>query len=246
MRYRNKRRLTVILTVVVSIVFLALCLFAGLEFRQIRCQESRIEELESQQSTFCKYVLVTLSDLQAGTILTMENVREEVLFTQEAQEVYMSGEQLGRELLVNVEAGTPLLTCMTREVTEATREVEIHEIELPYGLQAGERVDVRISFGNAEDYIVLSDKLVAGLTEKNGVVLCMTEEEILLFSSALYDCNAFLNTYLYVVKYPVGEQNYSGSCTYKAKEEVLRLIGKEYELGFRKDLEKRMEMHSRR
>jgi len=60
-----------------------------------------------------------------------------------------------------------------------------------------------------------------------GMILRLTEEEILLLSSAVSDSEIYSNTRLYAVEYPEFEQLEPGNVTYIANREILSQLGRE-------------------
>lgn len=121
------------------------------------------------------------------------------------------------------------------------REVWIEDVTVGDFIGIGERVDIRIGYANAEDYIVLSNKTIK-LRDKNyGIVLLMTEEEILMLSSALTDVGRFPKTSLYAVRYPEQLEEDKSRVNYLPNEEVAKLLGiNSNSVELRRALEKRL------
>ena len=127
-------------------------------------------------------------------------------------------------------AVTLLSTYQEQELTisyDNVREVFITEAELPGHLESGDRIDVRIRYGNAEDYLVLADKVLVKYSTENGMVLELSEKEILMISSAISDCQKYSKTKLYAVAYPERISSGIGCVTYLANEEIQRMLGTE-------------------
>ncbi len=120
------------------------------------------------------------------------------------------------------------------ETLKDVREVFLSEVELSAYLQAGDMVDIRIRYFNAEDYIVLSGKTLVQCEAGHGVVLLLTEEEILSVSSAIADCGTYENTRLYAVEYPDEIQQGGGSTNYISSLEILAMLEKETTEGERR------------
>lgn len=203
-------------------------------------KDKRIEEISFELKGYKKELYVAARDLYEGEILTVDCVRKERRYTDTDRAFYMSDEDLGKVLTADIREGECLMKHTLAERTVSLRQAELTEIEVPAYLQTGNRVDVRISFGNAEDYIVLSEKLLISCDEKKGIVLEMTEEEILTLSSALLDCQRYENTKLYLVKYPEYRQMPQSEVNYVAAAEILVLLGKEEMEVERAQLEERL------
>lgn len=120
------------------------------------------------------------------------------------------------------------------EVLKNVREVFLSEVELSAYMQVGDMVDVRIRYFNAEDYIVLSGKTLVECEMGHGVVLMLTEEEILSVSSAIADCGKYENTRLYAVEYPEEIKQGGGSTNYISSLEILAMLEKETTEGERR------------
>lgn len=120
------------------------------------------------------------------------------------------------------------------EMLKDVRAVFLSEVELSVYLQAGDMVDVRIRYGNAEDYIVLSGKTLMECEMGHGIVLLLTEEEILYISSAVADCENFKNTRLYAVEYPEEVKQGGSSTNYISSMEILAMLKKETTEGERR------------
>lgn len=120
------------------------------------------------------------------------------------------------------------------EELKNVREVFLSEVELSAYMQMGDMVDIRIRYFNAEDYIVLSGKTLVECEMGHGVVLLLTEEEILSVSSAIADCEKYENTRLYAVEYPEEIKQGGGSTNYISSLEILAMLKKETAEGERR------------
>ena len=120
------------------------------------------------------------------------------------------------------------------EELEDIREVFLAQVEMSDYLQAGDKVDIRIRYFNAKDYIVLSGKKLVKCEAGRGIVLLLAEEEILSVSSAIADCENYENTKLYAVEYPEEVDGHGGSANYISNIEILAMLGKETTEGERR------------
>ena len=125
---------------------------------------------------------------------------------------------------------------------EDLRQIFISEAELAEHLETGDRIDVRIRYANAEDYLILSDKALVKCEKESGMVLELSEEEILFLSSAISDSDMYEGTKLYAVEYPEYQKIQAGEVTYIPNKNILRMIGRETTKGeSRIALEQRLE-----
>lgn len=217
-------------------------ILSGFEYQLLNDYQQELKEVTKQINSYQKTVYVADGELACGTVISEENVRKEVRYTDWKMEEFLSEKDFGKKLIADVSDGDCLLLDMVVPVTESVREVFLSEIEIAEHLEAGNRVDIRIRYANAEDYIILSNKYMVAYEDISGMVLRLTEEEILLLSSAVADKSRYQGTRLYAVKYPEQEQMEIGSVTYLPNQEILAMLGLENTKGeLRTALEWRLE-----
>ncbi len=100
-------------------------------------------------------------------------------------------------------AGRSSATDLEQKIVQGRRGIRLHGfdfIESNQMLMPGDYVDVRISFPNGADYVVLSRKCIEDLYDGN-MVLLVAEDELLAMSSAGRDSNQYTDCRVYAVKY---------------------------------------------
>lgn len=229
-----------------GLVLLLFAVLAGTtawyENSQKELYREALQNMERQVESYQHYVYVAAEELPKGTILTEENTRRELCVLNQDMEYFFSEEDLGSVVITDIPEGVSLLKVMVQCGDEKFREVYLSEVKLAGHLATGDRIDVRIRYSNAEDYIVLSDKLLLFCDNSAGMVIQMTEEEILLFSSAMADCERYDNTRLYAVKYPEFRQTEESMVNYPALQEIQEMLGISEKYGKeRAALEQRLE-----
>lgn len=213
---------------------------------RVKCMEEK-EKLEKKLVEMNQLLYVANQDIPKGIVLNREVVRQEKRFTDQDKELYIEEEDFGKVLVADVKEGTCLMDMMLETVEENQRDVFISDILLSGHLEEYNRIDVRIGYGNGEDYIVLADKVIKRIQESQGMVLSLTEEEILLLASAITDVETFEDVRLYAVTYPEQGQYKSSDVTYVPKWEILCLLGKENTEGeSRTALEERLLLDEKR
>ncbi|MBP3611444.1 MAG: hypothetical protein J6J42_14055 [Lachnospiraceae bacterium] len=228
------------------IVLLVFAVLAGVAAwyetdRRKECQKE-LWNVSQQLEDYQHSVYVAAKMLPKGTILTEENTQRVIRTLEQNEDCFLSEEDLGKAVICDIPEGVCLLKLMVTEKEQQYREVFLAEVELPGHLLTGDRIDVRIRYANAEDYVILSDKLLLSCEQGAGMVLPMTEEEILLFSSALADYGEYEHTRLYAVKYPEFHQTEESGVNYPAALEILKMLeAPAAEEKERKELEKRLE-----
>ena len=90
------------------------------------------------------------------------------------------------------------------------REIQIEAVTLNKRLVTGDYVDIRIRYQNGEEYILLHGKQIIIDTanpEEKALYLSMQEEEMLYYSSALYDITTYPESRIYPVKHQITVQD---------------------------------------
>lgn len=212
-----------------SVIVLILILFIGVYFGYHGWQKCHLEKqlLETQLNSYAHMVYVAAENLPEGTILTSEKVNLERRYFNLDHMNLITKEAFGKIVSIDVAEGTCITAEMLYQEKKNGKEIFLSDIEYRDYLQAGDRIDVRIRYKNAEDYTVLTDKIVKICDSGNGIVLEMTEEEILLMSSAYTDRKKYEGTGLYVARYPEDADVSTGSVNYIPNKEILSLLGRE-------------------
>lgn len=207
-----------------------------LSFERQRSQQTAeslnyYEQLHEQYSYASFFVLTR--DVPAGEELTAGMIREQRVQSAEemlAAQSFAKEDLLGKRLKVSLTKGAALSTDMVYEEAAADdeRRVELREVYLPQTLRENEFVDIRISFPNGEDYLVVGHKRAYRLLrDDEGVVsaleLRFLEEEQLRYQAACVDAKMYEDTRLYAVQY-TGEFQAAAQVYYPVNRAVFRLM----------------------
>jgi hypothetical protein len=211
--------------------FIILLMFAGYAYYNLNLSKKTVLFLEEKLMTLERTVFVAMEKMPKGTVLTIDKLDRQIRYTDYPQDVFITEEDLGKALALDVMEGTCLMDIMVCCPEENVREFFLEDVEIPEHIQKGDRVDLRIRYGNAEEYVVLADKIILDCRVGYGMVIALTEEECLLVSSAVSDTRDFSKTKLYVVEYPEYDQKEKGQSTYLANHDVLLQLGKEKTKG---------------
>lgn len=189
------------------------------------------EQLHEQYSYASFFVLTR--DVPAGEELTADMIREQRV--QSAEELlaaasFTKEDLLGKRLKVSLTKGAALSTDMVYEgsVADDERQVELREVYLPQMLRENEFVDIRITFPNGEDYLVVGHKRVYHMIrDDEGVVSALqmrfSEQEQLRYQAACVDTKMYEDTGLYAVRY-TGEFQPAAQVYYPVNRAVFRLM----------------------
>lgn len=155
-------------------------------------------------------------------------------YNKEEEKLYLTAAQAeGTRLMADTPEGTRLTEEAVYEGAPFTDDMRLHKyacIKLTERMKRGDYVDVRISFANGADFVLLSKKQIQDITlpqeeggGENALWLHVSEEEILRLSSAMVD--AFLNEgcSIYAVQY-IQKNQKAAVMNYKVNDVVAQLI----------------------
>ena len=134
---------------------------------------------------------------------------------------------------IDLKAGTILtkdmLTTSSEQVTNDLRRQEYNMLSLPTDLVDGDFVDVRIRFGNGQDYIVVAKKQVtipeiAGAPAEGVITINLSEDETIAMSSAIIETYQLSTTEMYVTRYTDPGMQVAATPTYPPNAEALNLM----------------------
>ena len=95
----------------------------------------------------------------------------------------------------------------TNSINSTYRLVEYSMIMLPTELQKGDTIDVRISYPNGQDFIVVAKKVVEK-SDSSSIWLKLKEDEILKMNSAIIESYSVEGAKMYAVNYTVSDKVY--------------------------------------
>lgn len=127
---------------------------------------------------------------------------------------------------VNLKKGTILSDSVLTEIEElddSARLVEYNMIRLPVTLEIGEFVDVRITFGNGQDLIVVAKKEIMDI-QGSTITLQLTEGEIVTMNSAIVEGYILPTSDFYLTKYSEPGIQKAAEITYAPTQQVINLI----------------------
>ena len=217
------------------------CFAAFWMYYELKICFNKLNVLEDQMNSYKHTVYVATEKLSKGTVVTEDKLHQEIRYSDLPNVEFVTEEAFGQTMVVDVAEGTCLTADMMHTEAKCVREVFISEVEIPDYMQSSDRIDVRIRYAHAEDYVVLADKTMLKCEPGKGMILPITEEEILFLSSSITDFEKYEDAKLYMVRYPECEYAGTGIVNYVANQEILILLGKEKTEGeSRRALEKRL------
>ncbi|PKM51550.1 MAG: hypothetical protein CVV02_06340 [Firmicutes bacterium HGW-Firmicutes-7] len=186
-----------------------------------------VTEINTMKYSLNRIVLMGNERLPAGTVLKPELFYEDEISASTLQDQYVTSEDYGKVLLVDLEQGIPLMKAMVHEeiISKDLREEELNMLLLPSNLRKDNYIDVRIGFPSGEDYIVLSKKKVRDIQlATNTFWLWVDEKEILTLSSAIVDAYLHKGAKLYTVTYVAPSIQDKAILNYPVNLDVLKVI----------------------
>lgn len=192
----------------------------GLLLFKIKSINEAKEALEALQ----KKVLVAAEDIESGTEVSVTHFTDGIVQTTVDKETMIAstdfdlvdengnpyidedGAPLYKKMImkINVPAGTIITKDMLEEVDDqldnSQRIQEFNMIALPSQLKNGDYIDVRMTFPNGQDFIVLSKKKVLG-TNATTVWLKLDELELALINNAIVESYMASGIKLYAIEY---------------------------------------------
>ena len=125
-----------------------------------------------------------------------------------------------------------MFTASDEKITADMRTIEFSMISLPYDLENGDTIDIRLRLSTGADYIVLSKKRVTipkttdGIST-NTIQLSLSEGEILTMNAACVDAYRIEGCKFYALKYTDPGMQTAATLTYAPSEVVLHTIEKD-------------------
>lgn len=261
---KNSRIIMIIIIITLGLIVLIMPVFGLYRFRIIKEQheyeiqqmQDRLDEWQQkvdQVEQLKTSVYVPKKDISMFSIIKEDLLDKIDIYTSVPQEYYLSEADFGKMTTVKLLKGIPVMrdVLIDERIDADIRENEFNMFLLPSNLKVNEMVDVRITFPNGEDYIVLTKKKVYELSlKKNTIWIWLNEKEIHRISSAIIDAYMNPGTKLYVLKYVQPEAQDEIIPTYIVNEHVmevmrtspnkLKLAKEELALQMRKLMEERL------
>ena len=108
-------------------------------------------------------------------------------------------------------------------VTKDVRTMEYNMLTLPINLTIGDYVDIRITFPDGQDFIVIAKKEIKNI-QGNTVTFDMSEADIVMLNSAIVESYIMKASNIYIAKYVEPGMQEKAANTYVPTAEVIRLI----------------------
>ena len=220
----NSFLLGILITLVITGAIIAFLIF------QVLNLNTEIEEIQAH--TVNAYIVI--DEIKSGTEITTAQVQRVELnmdINVDTSTLYTTI-PAGLMAKVDLNPGTVMTTDLTYEnepLTSDVRTVEYDVITLPSQLTTGEYIDIRLRTPDGRSLIVISHKEVtipniAGVDSTNCIWLDLSEEEILMMSSAIVEAYKMNGAMLYATRYVEPGIQEAATVTYVPNDETRALI----------------------
>lgn len=189
--------------------------------------DEQIQGLKYDIYSLERQVYIPKKDIPCGTVLSEELFSKEQVKIDIPQDKFFDESDFGKLNAIALQAGLPVLKFMTAdpEIKDDVRELEFNMLMIQTDQNSGDYVDVRITFPNGEDYIVISKKRIKALDRSaNLVSFWLNETEIHRISSAVIDAYIHPGTKIYLAAYILPELQNEAVPYYPVNLDVLELM----------------------
>lgn len=238
MRRKSPWRIIVTLILILAIIILG---YGTYHFSSLLDEEQlKNQELQDEIDRNTQFGYVAIKDISMGEELIVDENVEFQQFYAGFESMLLWNPENGTTIATSdITATTPIFADMVEEtmLDYSTREYEVSAVLPITNMEDYDVVDVRISFPDGSDYIVLSKKQVRDVNLKNCIfTMDLREDEILYLNSAILDAastaGAGLNddnlggyaALLYVTRYRASELQEASVPTYPVKEATYNLL----------------------
>ncbi len=176
------------------------CIFFA-ECRGKNRYEHSVKKIEERIRQAERKAFITRREIRPGEAFTEENTEYVTLLSEQDAGLFTT-KVAGTFATSWLPAGRLVYVtdCCERSPLEMEKECVFYDVGDVEYFEDFSTVDVRIRYGNGENYCVLKGKKLTKQTEeKNGCSFYLTEEEQLLMSGATYDAETYRGTKLYLV-----------------------------------------------
>jgi len=190
--------------IIVAIQLFLLCL-CRVTVKQVTVKKYEVilEEKELLLESAGRIGYVTTEQVRAGEAFTEENVEKRYVLCEQAEDI-LAVDVIGAVACVDLPSGLILNTsvCGNAEYESSDRMCTYQGVLFSDCFDAYDAVDVRIRYGNGENYCVLRKKRLMPTEKEGGCCFILNEAEQLLMSGAEFDTGVYDGAELYLVGIP--------------------------------------------
>lgn len=203
--YSRKKYIIAIVVVLITLILGSLVVYKIFQDR-LNDKDAKITELQNRVDEIGEFTGAyrLMTNVKAGNECNDYDLEFIEVPVNDFSENMIVDEKMitGRYYKLDMAPGTILTTDMfvDYELTDDMRYMDVVFDEIPIGLEAGDYIDVRISFPLGQDYIAITHKRVA---EINGstVKLIVSQKDFYYYESMKTDIATFESTKIYGAQY---------------------------------------------
>ena len=228
MRRKNlKQKMMLFGLLAAGLIILALGAILYLGNKQLKQAKQEKQALEDELNSNRQLVYVAARELKKGETVDDTNVMQQMIYTGLPATSYMTTDELGSTVIVDVKPNEPLMLSMVKklDIQTDTRKYEVMTAHLMTTQSEADVIDVRVLFPNGEDYLLLAKKPVMDLSMEASIFTTyLNEEEILRMASAIVDVYTTTGARMYTTKYVEENIQNEAEPNYPVKAATLDLI----------------------
>lgn len=212
-------------------------LVSGFLGYRLKISTDKYKALDAEIVANTQTVYVATRDIERGEALNdasttddpdKVNVELQNIYTDLDSSYYVQSSDLGKPARIDIPYDVPVNLAMvldTDELSDDLREVEISVAELMTSQADNDVVDVRISFPDGSDYLLLSKKQVSNLVMGTSVWTAnLREDEIITLTCATVDAYLNAGTKIYTTRYVESNVQADGVPNYPVSAVAMDLI----------------------
>lgn len=241
-----------VIIVGIQLCLLCLCQIA-MKQSIVKRYERVLKEKEAILDAAGRIAYITSEEVKAGEMFTEENVEKRYVLSEQNEEA-LKIDAIGAVACVDLPAGVILNAsiCQRTEYSLSDRICTFQGIQFSDCFEEYDVVDVRIRYGNGENYCVLSKKRLLPTANEGECRFVLNEAEQLMMSGASFDAEVYDGAELYLVGIPNAWTGGEHVSTFLPSEQVLLQLHELEEnneafsdvgLQMRKELEMRLSEH---
>ena len=176
--------------------------------QQLADKTNQINELQTKINYVgeLKTAYVLDCDAKGGTEIKESDLKEVQIPSSIASQCVIDKDSIkNKYYLIDIEAGKLLTTNLVEDmkIDDDSRYLDIVCDETPMGIEVGDYVDVRISFTLGQDFIALTHKRVAAMSD-NALKIVVNQKDIQVYQSMIVDKAIYSGTKIYAIQYVEG------------------------------------------
>lgn len=220
---QKKARNSMLIGIIIGLIIG--CIGIAFFFMQATNYKKQIEEAAA--NTRKAYALK--SDIKSGTNITMSDLVEVSALKDVIPTDYVTINDITDNTIAKLDLtkGLVLSKSMIQEsdakVTADLREQQYNMIVLPQYLNIDDYIDIRITYPNGQDYIVVSKKRIKQISEDT-VWVDMYEQETLVMTNAIVEAYKAPGSKLYATRYVEPGNQTDATPTYVPSATVINLM----------------------